>query len=99
MNKNTLLLIASLAALTTRAGASESPTPSDLVVLPTYVVEAPRYLPVERQINASLDTLRRQAHAPLAITPEFPALKAQVDRMPGFAHTVPAAKPVRVARL
>ena len=95
MKKNYLLLIVSLAVLATGASAAQSQSPSEVLVLPTYVVAAPRYLPVEKQLNASLDALRQQAHTPAVITTELPALKAQVVRNLGAA---PEVKSRRVAK-
>ena len=74
MKTKTLLLLASIAVLTTIARASS--TDNDVVVLPTYTVEAPRYTAVEKQINASLDEVRQLAKAPLAVPAECAALKA-----------------------
>jgi hypothetical protein len=76
MKTNTLALLASLVVLTTVARAAQLPLENEMVVLPTYTVEAPRYTPVEKQINASLDEMRQQVRAPIAIPAECPALKA-----------------------
>lgn len=93
MKKITLLLIASLAVLTTGASAASSQTNPDMVVLPTYVVTSPRYLPVEQQINASLKEFSRQASAPMVIAPELGSLKVQsAGRSPlAEASRVPVA--------
>ena len=96
MKTNTLLLLASLAVLATNASAAQSqPEP---VVLPVYVVEAPRYLPAEQRINASLNELRQQAHTPAVICPELAALKAQVVQSPKFVQVAKDAKATRVAK-
>ena len=98
MNKNTLLLIASLAVLTSGASAASNQTESPLVVLPTYVVTAPRYLPVEQQINASLKELSQQARPPVAIAPELPLLKSQAPQHNAFSAATRAAQAGRIAK-
>ena len=96
MKTNTLLLLASLAVLATNASAASSqPEP---VVLPVYVVQAPRYLPAELQINASLDELRQQAHAPAFICPELAVLQAPVKQSPKLVLAAMDATAVRVAK-
>jgi opacity protein-like surface antigen len=96
MKTNSLLLLASLAVLASSASAaSVNQTDSDVIVLPTYSVSAPRYLPVEQQINASLNELRQQAQAPAVIASELPMLKGQFARQGTPAKD---AKNVRVAK-
>ena len=75
MNTKTLALLASLVVLTTVARAAQTSLETEMVVLPTYTVEAPRYTPAERQVNASLAELRAQAKAALTVPAESPALK------------------------
>jgi hypothetical protein len=99
MKTNTLLLLASLAVLTTGASAAQYPTENEVVVLPTYTLEAPRYLPVEKQINASLDEARQPAKAPAAIPAECSALKALVNQGSAIAMKARDEKTVRVAKL
>lgn len=94
MKKN-LLLLASLAVLASSASAAQSQ--SELVVLTTYVVQAPRYQPAEQQVNASLEVLRQQACTPAVISLELPALKAHMAQ-PG-AFTRAAQKNAGMARL
>jgi hypothetical protein len=97
MKTNTLLFIASLAVLTTGASAASNQNESDIVVLPTYVVSTPRYLPVEREINASLKELSQQAGAPQAIAPELTVLKQAATRNPlAEASRIPA--PMHIAK-
>jgi hypothetical protein len=98
MKNNSLLLLASLAVLASNASAAQSRIESEMLVLPAYVVEAPRHQPVEQHINDSLNALRQQVRTPLAIVPEFSALKAQVKQDSGFAHTVRDVKIVHVAK-
>ena len=76
MKTNSLLLLASLAVLATSASAAQSPTQTqpNVIVLPTYVVSAPRYQAAEQQVNASLNELRQQARAPICIGTQLPAL-------------------------
>jgi hypothetical protein len=76
MKTHALLFIASLAVLTSSVSAASNQTESEMVVLPTYVVTAPRALPAEQQINASLKEFTRQALAPLVIAPDMNSLKA-----------------------
>ena len=80
MKKTTLLFIASLAVLTSGASAATNQTSNEVVVLPTYVVSTPRYLPLEQQINASLKELSQAARAPMVVAPELPVLKARAAR-------------------
>ncbi len=87
MKTNSLLFIASLAVLTSSVSAASNQTESESVVLPTYVVTAPRYLPVEQQINASLKEFTRQAGAPVILTPELTGLKAEAARHNPLANT------------
>ncbi|MDB6113289.1 MAG: hypothetical protein JWQ62_234 [Lacunisphaera sp.] len=96
MNKNTLLFLASLVVLTTGARAAQHQ--SDVVELPTYVVNAPRYQPAELAINASLNALRQAARASRCIPLELPALKAQVAQPATMAQAVQDAHAARVAK-
>jgi hypothetical protein len=73
MKTKTLLILASLAVLATSARAASTQT--ETVVLPTYVVAAPRELPVDHRINTSLAELRQQAHA--AVAAELITIKEQ----------------------
>lgn len=95
MNKTTLLLIASLAVLTSGASAAQSQPEPELLVLPTYVVNAPRYLPTQLAVNASLNELRQQAKTPMVVQVEFPALKAKA----AHGAVARAAHDVRAGRL
>ena len=96
MNKNTLLFLASLVVLTTGARAAQ--LPSDVVELPTYVVNAPRYQPAEIAVNSSLATLRQQAQAPRCIPLQLPALRAQVAQPATMAQAARDAKAAQVAK-
>jgi hypothetical protein len=96
MKTNTLLVLASLAVLATSASAASSPTVSDVVVLPTLVVKAPRYLPLEERINASLNELRQRARVPVTLAAEPTALEAQVKL---DARAAQDARGTRVAKL
>ncbi len=99
MKNNTLLLLASLALLTTGARAAQNQIGDDALVLPTYKVEAQRFQTVEKQINASLDEVRQSAKAPLLIPVECSALKAFAKQGSAFASMTPHASDVRVAKL
>jgi hypothetical protein len=91
MNIKTSLLLAGLVALTATANAAQSPADANVVVLPTYVVVAPRLLPAEQQIRANLDELRQQAKAPVFIITKLPLVKEY------FAQQVNAVKVSRHA--
>ena len=93
MKTNSLLLLASLAVLASSASAAQSQSTADTVVLPTYTVTAPRYLPVEQKINASLNELRLMAQAPAVIATELPLFKAQ------FAQQAVPSKGHRAVRM
>ncbi len=95
MKKNSFLIVAILTVLTSGARAATSQPEAETVVLPTFVVTAPRYQPVERQINASLEEFSRRADQPIAITPELTLRQApdawsnpmvSSDRAPDAAH-------------
>lgn len=77
MKANTLLLLASLAVLASSASAAANCSDSNIHVLPTYVVTAPRHEPVELKVQASLQELRAQAAVPARITPELPMQQAR----------------------
>ena len=96
MNKKTLLFLASLVVLATGARAAQHQ--SDVVELPTYVVNAPRYQPAEVAINASLDTLRHAAQATRCVPLELPVLKAQVAQPATMAQAAKDVKAARVAK-
>jgi hypothetical protein len=95
MNLKTTLLLAGLVALTATANADQSPADANVVVLPTYVVLAPRQLPAEQQITASLNELRHQAKAPVFITTELPLFKGYFAQQANAAN---ASRSVRVAK-
>jgi len=99
MKTNTLLLLASLAVLTSGASAAQNQTENEVVVLPTYTIAAPRFTPVEMQINASLDEVRQLAKAPGAIPTECSALKAVVNEASLVALKAREEKAGRVAKL
>lgn len=81
MKKNSLLslaLLAVLAVLASSASAAPSQLQAEPLVLPTYVVDAPRFQQAEQRVNASLNALRAKARTPAVISLELPALKARV---------------------
>jgi hypothetical protein len=98
MKTKNLLLFASVAVLTTIAGAAQDQAANEAVVLPAYVVTAPRYLPAEVKVNTSLAEFRQQAKAPVAIVVECPALKAAVNPGSGIALKARPEKSVRIAK-
>ncbi len=98
MKTKTLLFLASLVVLTTVARAAQYQIENTVVVLPTYTVEAPRYTPVEKQINASLDAMRQVAKTPVAIPADCPALKAIAREASQVALQVLGTKAARLAK-
>ena len=90
MKNNPLLILASLAALASSASAAQSQSESELIVLPIYVVSAPRYSAAEQQINASLSELRRQAHLVPVIITELPMRKALYSQLSSLAKVAPS---------
>ena len=76
-NKFLILALTSLTLITANVGAATTQQESDAVQLPAFVVEAPRQLPVEKAIQASLDEIRSQAHAPAIKLAIQPSLSAQ----------------------
>ena len=99
MKTKTLLFLASLVVLTTVARAAQYQTDDDVIVLPAYTVAAPRYTPVEKQINSSLDEVRQLANTPAAVATECPALKAIARESAALAFQALDAKAGRVAKL
>jgi len=98
MKTTSLLFLASVAALATSASAAQVHSSSDVLVLPAYVVEAPRYQPAEQRINASLAELRQQAHGPIAVSVQLPLLQAQQVRHDRLAQAAAPALAARVAK-
>jgi hypothetical protein len=85
MKKN-FLIIAILAGLSTIASAASTSSDSDVFVLPTYVVTAPRYAPAEQQIRTSLNELRQQPLLAKALAPDFSELRKHVAPATRVAH-------------
>lgn len=92
MKKNLLLSSLFLVVLASGASAAQAGDQSEPMALPTYVVEAERQAEAEQHINDSLAALRAQASAPVVVSVELPALKAQV------AHAAKSFAAVRVAK-
>jgi len=99
MKTNTLALLASFAVLATSASAALSQPDTNLVVLPTYTVSAPRYLPAEKKVNASLDEMRQAARVPAFIVTELPTFKAGGLPQNVLAQAAHDAKAFRFAKL
>jgi hypothetical protein len=93
MKTKTSLLLAGLVALTATANADQSPADSNVVVLPTYVVQASRQSPAEQKITASLNELRQEAKAPVYFATELPLLQGY------FAQQAEAARAVAGTRI
>lgn len=90
MKTNSLLLLASFAVLASTASAASTQTKANILVLPTYVVTAPRYQPAEQKIKVRLDEFRQQSLAPMAIVPDLNLLNSRV---------VPVIKLVNTGRI
>jgi hypothetical protein len=86
MKTNALLLLARLAMLTSAASAASNQIDATVLVLPTYVVTAPRDQSPEQQIKASLDEFRQQAHTAIAIVPDLNLPNKQVDQADKQGH-------------
>lgn len=76
-NKLLLLALASLVLITAQADATTKQQSAAIVELPAYVVESPRFLPAEKNIEASLSELRGQAPAPAITFAELPSLRSK----------------------
>lgn len=98
MKTHAFLLIASLAVLASSASAASNQTESELVVLPTYVVTAPRHLSAEQRINASLKEFSKQALAPMVIAPDMSALKVQTFQHKQLAEAARLTHVVHIAK-
>lgn len=98
MKTNSLLLLAGLAVLTSTASAASNQTDANVLVLPTYVVTAPRYQSAEQQIKARLNEFRQQALAPMTIVPELNLLNSQAAPTVKLAHTARTPVAARVAK-
>jgi hypothetical protein len=99
MKTKTLLFLASFAVLTTISRAAPFTIADETVVLPTVVIAAPRFTPVEKQINTSLDAVRQLAKTPVAIPTDCPALKAVAQQERLLAQQTRDEKSRRIARL
>jgi hypothetical protein len=76
-NKFLLLALASLVLVTAQAGATTKQQDVVTIELPTYVVESPRYLPAEKNIEAGLSELRGKSQAPAITLAELPSLRSK----------------------
>jgi hypothetical protein len=94
MKKN-FLIIATLAGLVSTASAASNQTDSEVLVLPAYVVTAPRYEPAELKVNAGLKEFSRQVIALGALVPDLNLLRAHAVKPVGLAQVAkaPTAKP------
>lgn len=98
MKTKTFLALASLAVLASSANAAANQTDSDTYVLPTYVVTAPRYQPVELEIKARLNELRQQASAPVVITPALTLPRARTIESNKLVEALRASAPKIIAK-
>ena len=93
--KTNFLIIATLAGLVATASAASNQTDTEILVLPAYVVTAPRYLPAELKVNTGLKEFCLRAIAPSALAPDLNLLRAHAAKPVTLAHAtkVSAAKP------
>ena len=98
MKKTSLLFLASLAVLTTGASAAPTQLQSEPIVLPTYVVTAPRYLPAEEQINANLKEFSHKADMPVLVPIELTSLKIEAVQHNPLAEGKQPLVAVRIAK-
>lgn len=98
MKTKTFLALASLAVFASSAHAAANQTDSSLLVLPTYVVTAPRLQPAELKVRASLQELRAQAALPPVISPELPVLKARTAQAENLAKALRNSAATLVAK-
>lgn len=95
-NKFFLLALTSLALTSVHAGTAPTQIEAGAIELPTFVVESPRYLPAEKNIEDSLTEFRGQAQAPDAIFAELPALRPELLPVAGRNEQKAAQKPMSV---
>jgi outer membrane cobalamin receptor len=76
MKTKSFLLLATIAALLTNVGTAQSNDTSDVLVLPKFVVTAPRHTDAEKQVNANLADLRAQADINAMLSRDLPYIKA-----------------------
>lgn len=74
-NKFLILALSSFTLISAHAGVVAAQTESAVFELPALVVESPRYLAAEKNIEASLGELREQAEAPAMTCVELTALR------------------------
>ncbi|WP_438481863.1 hypothetical protein [Oleiharenicola lentus] len=97
MKKNSLFLLASIAALLTSISSAQDNTSVEVIELPKYVVTAPRQTTVEKQLDRSLATLRAQASAE-TLASELPYVKAPALSQATLAQAAKDAQLSRVAK-
>jgi hypothetical protein len=99
MKTNQLLFLASLVVLATSARAAQNQPDSRVIVLPTYEVSAPRFLPAEKKVNASLEALREQAQRPAILAAEITVLKDLAMQSGELERAARDIQAVRLAKL
>ena len=99
MKTKSFLLLAAFAAFASAAFAAPEPLDTPTVVLPEYIVSAPRFTPAQKKINTSLAEFRQQAAATPEITVELPAIHAQVGQNAKVALKPDDVAGIRVAKL
>jgi hypothetical protein len=96
MKTTSILTLVSLAILATQASAASVQSETPVVVLPTYVVQAPPTQPAEQKVDASLNELRQQARSTIFTPVGMPLCKLAPMRLHLAALD---AKAHRVAKL
>jgi len=86
MKSQSALILSLCALVVTGASASESRLEPDLVILPVYEINVPRYLPFEKELNAGLDAVRQLANVPLPVHADLPLAQAKAQR-PNLAQS------------
>jgi len=86
MKTQTVILFASLAVFATSASAAQNQNQPVELVLPTYVVNVPRYQAAELKVNASLDEFRQKAQAPVRVAAELPMRREPAAMAKGADH-------------
>jgi len=98
MKTKSFLFLAGLVALGVSTSAATNSSEARIVVLPTCVVAAPRELPAEARVNASLQEFSRQATMRTSIQPELTLLKAQAVPVEGLHRAALKTPAVRLAK-
>lgn len=97
MKKKSFLFLAAVTALFANAASAEINTDSELLVLPKYVITAPRQTDAEKKVAANLQALREQANVD-ALASELPYIKSTAPAQATLAKVSPAQRASRTAK-